>query len=51
MTALFLSGGVIGGMAGTRLARALASSRHALSRVFAMIVALVGVFLIIKAKN
>ena len=39
VAALFLSGGVVGGMAGTRLARALASRRHALSRIFAVIVA------------
>jgi uncharacterized membrane protein YfcA len=51
VTALFLSGAVVGGMAGTRLVRALASGRHALSRLFAVIVALVGIFLLIKAKN
>ncbi len=51
LTALFLAGGVIGGLAGTRLARALASRRHALSRVFAVIVALVGVFLIFNARS
>ncbi len=34
---------------GTRLARTLTSRRHALSRIFAVIVALVGVFLILKA--
>jgi drug/metabolite transporter (DMT)-like permease len=37
-------------MAGTRFARALSSRRHALSQIFAAIVALVGVFLVIKAK-
>jgi uncharacterized membrane protein YfcA len=51
VTALFLAGGVIGGMAGTRLARALSSRRHGLSLVFAVIVALVGAFLLIKAKG
>jgi uncharacterized membrane protein YfcA len=51
VTAFFLTGGVIGGFAGTRLARALSSRRHALSRIFAVIVALVGVFLILKARN
>lgn len=51
VAALLLSGGVIGGMAGTRLGRALSSRRHALSRVFAIVVALVGVFLILKAKT
>ena len=51
VAALFLSGGVVGGMAGTRFARALASRRHALSRIFAVIVALVGVFLVLEAKN
>ena len=50
VTALFLLGGVIGGLAGTRLARALAARRHALSRVFSVIVALVGAFLIFHAK-
>jgi hypothetical protein len=51
VTVFFLTGGVIGGLAGTRLARTLATRRHALSRIFAVIVALVGVFLIIKTKN
>jgi uncharacterized membrane protein YfcA len=51
VTALFLAGGVIGGMAGTRLARALSSRRHALSRIFAVIVALVGAFLVFEAKG
>jgi uncharacterized membrane protein YfcA len=51
VTAFFLTGGVIGGFAGTRLARTLSSRRHALSRIFAVIVALVGVFLILKARN
>jgi uncharacterized membrane protein YfcA len=51
VAALFLSGGVVGGMAGTRFARALSPRRHALSRIFAVIVALVGVFLVFEAKN
>ncbi len=50
VAALFLAGGVGGGMAGTRFARALSSRRHALSQIFAVIVALVGAFLVIKAK-
>jgi uncharacterized membrane protein YfcA len=51
VTAFFLTGGVMGGFAGTRVARTLSSRRHALSRIFAVIVALVGVFLILKARN
>ena len=51
VTAFFLTGGVIGGLAGTRFARTLAPRRHALSRIFAAIVALVGVFLIVKARS
>ncbi len=47
VTAFFLTGGILGGLAGTKLARILAPRRHALSRIFAVIVALVGIFLIV----
>ncbi len=51
VTLNFLAGGMIGGLAGTRLAHILAPRRHALSNVFAIIVASVGAFLIFKARS
>lgn len=51
VTVAFLAGGVLGGLLGTRLTRVLASRGHALSRAFAIIVAGVGVFLIVKARS
>ncbi|HXY57068.1 MAG TPA: sulfite exporter TauE/SafE family protein [Methylocystis sp.] len=48
VAAFFLAGGALGGVAGARLARLLAAKRGALARVFSVIVALVGVFLIAK---
>ena len=46
----FLGGGALGGLLGTKLARALAGRRGALARVFSVVVALVGVFLIVKSS-
>lgn len=44
----FLVGGALGGLLGTRLARVLAQERGALAKVFSVIVAAVGMFLIAK---
>lgn len=50
VTALFLVGGVIGGAFGVRLARRLARKRGVLARIFAAIVAAVGLFLIFETR-
>lgn len=50
VAAFFLAGGALGGIFGTRLARQLAAKRGALARVFSIIVALVGLFLIVKTN-
>ena len=51
VAAYFLAGGIIGGLAGGRFARRLAARGPALSRLFAIIVALVGVFLIAESHR
>jgi uncharacterized membrane protein YfcA len=51
VTAVFLAGGILGGLIGTRLTHSLSTRGHTLSRVFAIIVACVGLFLIVKTKG
>jgi uncharacterized membrane protein YfcA len=48
LVALFFSGSVIGGLAGARLAHALAKRKRALSILFAVIVAAVGVYIVVR---
>ncbi len=48
LVALFVGGGIVGGLAGGRLATALAAGKHALSIVFAAVVATVGVYLVVR---
>jgi hypothetical protein len=45
---LFVGGGVAGGLAGGRLATALAAKKRALSIVFAVVVAAVGVYVVVR---
>lgn len=49
LAGLFIAGGVIGGFAGSRVARRLAAHKNALSRVFAIIVMLVGAWVCASA--
>jgi uncharacterized protein len=46
---LFISGGIAGGLAGSRLATILAARKRALSLLFAVVVAGVGVYVIVRA--
>ena len=48
MALLFIAGGVAGGQLGIVLARRLASHRQALGLVFSAVVALVGVYVVIR---
>jgi uncharacterized protein len=48
IAALFIAGGAAGGFFGTRLARRLASRRHALTLVFSGIVAAVGLYVVAR---
>jgi hypothetical protein len=45
---LFVAGGVAGGIGGTLLAQRLAGHKSMLSRIFASIVAVVGVYVVIR---
>jgi uncharacterized membrane protein YfcA len=45
---LFIGGGIVGGLAGSRLATKLAARKRALSLLFAVVVAGVGVFVIVR---
>jgi hypothetical protein len=45
---LFVGGGIVGGLAGGRLATALATEKRALSIVFAVVVATVGVYVVVR---
>jgi uncharacterized membrane protein YfcA len=45
---LFVGGGIAGGLVGGRLATALAAKRRALSTVFAVVVASVGVYVVVR---
>ncbi len=45
---LFVGGGIIGGLAGSRLATTLAAEKRALSIVFAVVVATVGVYVVVR---
>jgi uncharacterized membrane protein YfcA len=45
---LFVSGGIAGGLAGGRLATALAAKKRALSIVFAVVVAAVGIYVVVR---
>ena len=45
---LFVGGGVAGGLAGGRLATALAAKKRALSIVFAVVVAAVGIYVVVR---
>ncbi len=46
---LFIGGGALGGLIGTRLARHLAGHKHALTRVFSGIVIVVGLYVIARS--
>lgn len=48
---LFISGGLFGGLAGTALAHKLASKKKILTQVFAGIVAIVGVYIVVRGFN
>jgi len=48
LVALFVGGGMVGGLAGARLATALAARRQALSLVFAVVIAAVGIYVIVR---
>ncbi|TDT99284.1 hypothetical protein DFO45_0990 [Azorhizobium sp. AG788] len=48
MVAVFIGGGVIGGLLGQRLARHLAGRKGQLSRLFALIVAMVGIYVVAR---
>jgi uncharacterized membrane protein YfcA len=48
LAALFISGGALGGFAGIRLAQRLAGSRRHLNVVFSAIVALTGVYVVLR---
>jgi uncharacterized membrane protein YfcA len=48
LVALFVGGGIVGGLAGGRLATALAAEKRALSIVFAAVVATVGAYLVVR---
>ena len=45
---LFVGGGIVGGLAGGQLATALAADKRALSIVFAVVVASVGVYVVVR---
>jgi uncharacterized protein len=45
---LFVGGGIVGGLAGGQLATALAAEKRALSIVFAVVVATVGVYVVVQ---
>jgi uncharacterized membrane protein YfcA len=45
---LFVGGGIVGGLAGGQLATALAAEKRALSIVFAVVVATVGVYVVVR---
>jgi uncharacterized membrane protein YfcA len=45
---LFVVGGIVGGLAGGRLATALAAEKRALSIVFAVVVATVGIYVVVR---
>jgi uncharacterized protein len=48
LVALFVVGGVVGGLAGARLAGALAVRKQALSTLFAVVIAAVGVYVVVR---
>lgn len=48
LAGLFILGGALGGIAGIRLARGLASHKHALTRIFSGIITAVGVYVVIR---
>jgi uncharacterized protein len=48
LVVLFIGGGFIGGLLGSRLATLLAARRQALSLVFAVVVAAVGVYVVVR---
>ena len=48
LAGLFILGGALGGIAGIRLARGLASHKHALTRIFSGILTAVGVYVVIR---
>ena len=46
---LFVIGGTLGGLIGTRLARHLAQYKHALSLTFSGIVIVVGLYVVVRS--
>jgi hypothetical protein len=48
LVALFISGGVLGGLVGRRASSALATRKHLLSQSFAAIVAIVGAYVVAR---
>jgi uncharacterized protein len=49
LAAIFIAGGVVGGLAGGRLARALGARRGALNIVFASIIVLVAIYMLVRS--
>ncbi len=48
LAALFISGGVFGGLIGARMAKRLASGRETLRLIFAGVVASVGIYVVVR---
>lgn len=51
LAGLFIAGGMLGGFAGTRLARRLAVYKHALSRIFSGTVVTVGIYVVVRSLS
>jgi uncharacterized membrane protein YfcA len=49
--ALFVAGGVLGGLLGTRSAKSLASRRGALTTAFATLVFAVALYMLVRSLN
>jgi uncharacterized membrane protein YfcA len=49
LVALFIAGGLVGGLIGAGLAKKLSEQKAILSRVFAVVVAIVGVYIVVRA--
>jgi uncharacterized membrane protein YfcA len=45
---LFVMGGLAGGIAGVRLGKTLADKKHALNVVFAVLVIMVGIYIVVQ---
>jgi uncharacterized membrane protein YfcA len=49
LAAIFIAGGVVGGLAGGRVARMLGERRGALNIVFAGIIVLVAIYMLVRS--